>query len=52
MTMTDELRAQLADFRKDFQTLRSEIAKVIVGQVEILDDLLIAHDECESRLGQ
>jgi MoxR-like ATPase len=42
MTITDELRAQLADFRKDFHTLRSEIAKVIVGQVDILDDLLIA----------
>lgn len=42
MTLTDELRAQLDEFRKDFQTLRSEIAKVIVGQTDILDDTLIA----------
>lgn len=42
MTITDELRAQLAEFRNDFQTLRSEVAKVIVGQTEILDDTLIA----------
>lgn len=36
------LREQLDDFRRDFLRLRSEIAKVIVGQQEILDDTLIA----------
>lgn len=42
MSITDELRQQLDTFRQDFQRLRSEIAKVIVGQQNILDDTLIA----------
>ncbi|MDA1049545.1 MAG: MoxR family ATPase [Planctomycetota bacterium] len=42
MSVTDELRQQLDDFRSDFERLRSEIAKVIVGQREILDDTLLA----------
>ena len=36
------MRAQLDRFRSDFERLRSEVGKVIVGQVEILDDTLIA----------
>jgi MoxR-like ATPase len=39
---TDELRAQLDAFRADFERLRNEVSKVIVGQIEILDDVLIA----------
>ncbi len=42
--MTDidrELRAALDQFRTDFQRLRSEIGKVIVGQQEIVDGVLI-----------
>jgi MoxR-like ATPase len=42
MSVSDELKQQLDDFRRDFERLRSEIAKVIVGQREILDDTLIA----------
>ena len=42
MTVSDELKQQLDQFRSDFGRLRSEIAKVIVGQREILDDTLIA----------
>jgi MoxR-like ATPase len=42
MTSTDSLLQQLDSFRHDFLNLRSEIAKVIVGQQEILDDTLIA----------
>jgi len=42
MSVSDELKQQLDDFRRDFEVLRSEIAKVIVGQREILDDTLIA----------
>lgn len=38
----DGLRQQFAEFRADFERLRSEIGKVIVGQKEILDDLLLA----------
>ena len=38
----DGLRQQFADFRTDFDRLHSEIGKVIVGQKEILDDLLLA----------
>ena len=38
----DGLRASLDDFRRDFERLRAEVGKVIVGQVEILDDTLIA----------
>jgi MoxR-like ATPase len=36
------LRQELDEFRRDFQRLREEISKVIVGQEEILDDTLIA----------
>jgi MoxR-like ATPase len=39
---TDQLRQHLDAFRRDFRKLRDEIAKVIVGQREILDDTLIA----------
>ncbi len=42
MNVDDQLKQQLDDFRKDFQRLRSEISKVIVGQQEILDDTLIS----------
>lgn len=42
MTVSDELREKLHQFREDFRRLREEIAKVIVGQREILDDTLIA----------
>ena len=42
MNVDDQLKQQLADFRKDFHRLRSEISKVIVGQQEILDDTLIS----------
>jgi MoxR-like ATPase len=38
----DGLRASLDQFRGDFERLRAEVGKVIVGQVEILDDTLIA----------
>jgi MoxR-like ATPase len=42
MSLSNELKQQLDAFRTDFVRLRSEIAKVIVGQSEILDDTLIA----------
>ena len=42
MTVTDEVKQQLQEFRNDFALLKSEIAKVIVGQHEILDDTLLA----------
>ncbi len=42
MSVSDQFREQLDRFRDDFSRLRSEIAKVIVGQTEILDDTLIA----------
>src|SRR4051812_48147544 len=35
---SDEMRAQLDDFRTDFNRLRDEVSKVIVGHLEILDD--------------
>ncbi len=38
----DELKQRLDDFRRDFHQLRAEISKVIVGQLEILDDMLIS----------
>jgi MoxR-like ATPase len=41
-TPGDELRGQLDAFRSDFERLRAEIGKVIVGHLEILDDTLIA----------
>jgi MoxR-like ATPase len=42
MAETDELRRQFDGFRKDYQTLRAEIGKVIVGQDEIVSGVLIA----------
>ena len=42
MTVTDETRQALEVFRNDFKSLKDEIAKVIVGQSEILDDTLLA----------
>jgi MoxR-like ATPase len=42
MSLNDETRQQLDDFRRDFVRLRDEISKVIVGQREILDDTLIS----------
>lgn len=41
--MSDEqqLRAQLEQFRTDFDKLRSEVGKVIVGQSDIVDSVLI-----------
>jgi MoxR-like ATPase len=40
--LTDDLRQQLDDFRSDFERLRAEVGKVIVGNLEILDDTLTA----------
>ena len=42
MDVTGEIQSQFNQFRSDFETLRAEIGKVIVGQREILDDLLLA----------
>ncbi|MCA9058331.1 MAG: MoxR family ATPase [Planctomycetaceae bacterium] len=42
MSVDDGLKQQLSDFRSDFQKLKSEISKVIVGQHEIVDDMLIS----------
>lgn len=42
MSIADETKQQLDEFRHDFVRLRDEISKVIVGQREILDDTLIA----------
>lgn len=42
MNPDDQLNQQLDEFRSDFHRLRSEISKVIVGQQEILDDMLIS----------
>ena len=42
MSIDDGLKKQLDDFRRDFQKLKTEISKVIVGQQEILDDMLIS----------
>lgn len=42
MTITDESRQQLEQFRNDFALLKSEISKVIVGQSQILDDTILA----------
>jgi len=39
---SDELRQRLDEFRRDFQRLRDEVGKVIVGHLGILDDTLIA----------
>ncbi|MGB0739672.1 MAG: AAA family ATPase [Planctomycetaceae bacterium] len=41
--MTEDSLSQALDlFRADFQRLKSELARVIVGQTQILDDLLVA----------
>ena len=37
----DAVKAQLEQFRADFQRLRSEIAKVIVGQDYLIERMLI-----------
>ena len=42
MIIDEQWKQQLDDFRKDFQRLRDEISKVIVGQEEILNDMLIS----------
>ena len=42
MTITDETRQELEQFRNDFALLKSEISKVIVGQSQILDDTILA----------
>jgi MoxR-like ATPase len=42
VTPDDEMRAKLDAFRADFERLRNEVSKVIVGHREILDDTLIA----------
>lgn len=42
MSTSEELKQQLDQFRSDFGRLRSEIAKVIVGQQAILNDTLVA----------
>ncbi|MFO0789790.1 MAG: MoxR family ATPase [Pirellulales bacterium] len=42
MSVTDETKQQLDDFRRDFIRLRDEVSKVIVGQRAILDDTLIS----------
>ena len=42
MSETDtELKQQLDSFRQDFQRLREEVGKVIVGQQEIVDTVLV-----------
>lgn len=38
----NEVRAKLDAFRADFERLRTEVSKVIVGHLDILDDTLIA----------
>ena len=42
MNDSEAIREQLDQFRADFQRLRSEIAKVIVGQDEIVEGTLTA----------
>ncbi len=42
MSSVAELQKQLDDFRADFEKLRAEIGKVVVGQNEIVDGTLIA----------
>ena len=39
---SDEMRQRLDEFRADFERLRDEVGKVIVGHLGILDDTLIA----------
>jgi MoxR-like ATPase len=42
MSTSEAIRAQLDEFRADFQRLRDEIGKVIVGQDEIVEGTLTA----------
>jgi hypothetical protein len=42
MADTEELRRQMDEFRKDYQILRAENGKVILGQGEIVSGVLIA----------
>src|SRR5947209_13839493 len=42
MTTTAEIQQQLDQFRADFEALRREIGKVIVGHTAIVDDTLTA----------
>ena len=42
MSVEHELREELDRFREDFQRLRMEIGKVIVGQHDIVDGVLLA----------
>ncbi len=42
MTNTEEAKAQLDAFRADFQAMRREVGKVIVGHEEIIDGTLTA----------
>jgi len=42
MSDPERLRQQLDHFRRDFETLRTEVAKVIVGQREIVEGTLIS----------
>ncbi len=42
MPTDEQLQERLNQFRTDFYRLRDEISKVVVGQSEILDDMLIA----------
>ena len=42
MATTDEMKARLDDFRAGFERLRAEVAKVIVGQDEIVSGTLTA----------
>jgi MoxR-like ATPase len=41
-SVPDDVRQKLDAFRADFERLRAEVGKVIVGHTEILDDTLIA----------
>jgi MoxR-like ATPase len=42
MTESEQLKGQLDQFRADFQKLRQEVGKVIVGQLDIVDGTLSA----------
>ena len=42
MTESEQLKGQLDQFRADFQMLRAEVGKVIVGQQDIVDGTLSA----------
>ncbi|MFO0956938.1 MAG: MoxR family ATPase [Isosphaeraceae bacterium] len=42
MSETEEMKAELDRFRADFEALRSEVGKVIVGHSDIIDGTLMA----------